>query len=150
MKKIVFLTLMLLAAIGSYAQKLPADAITGMWASEDSDVQLRFDIFRSGTGYSGKLLWASTMFEADGKTPKKDFKNPDKSLRSRSRQNIVNITGLIYKDSEYVSGKLYNPDDGRTYSLKAKLKSKDQLEFRGYVGISLLGQTMRFKRMQLP
>ncbi|QMW03140.1 DUF2147 domain-containing protein [Spirosoma foliorum] len=32
--------------------------------------------------------------------------------------------------------------------MKAKLKSINQLEFRGYVGISLLGQTMKFKRVQ--
>jgi len=58
------------------------------------------------------------------------------------------VTNLTYDDGEYTGGKLYNPDDGRTYSLKAKLKSINQLEFRGYLGISLLGQTMKFNRIQ--
>jgi uncharacterized protein (DUF2147 family) len=59
----------------------------------------------------------------------------------------VNITNLKHDDGEYTGGKLYNPSDGNTYSLKAKLKSINQLEFRGYMGVSLLGKTMKFKRI---
>lgn len=148
MKKILFTTILFFITLVSSAQILPADKITGIWLSEDSDVKLKFEIYKSAGKYFGKLLWASTMFEADGKTPKKDPKNPDKNLRNRSRQNIVNVIDLTYDDGEYVGGKLYNPDDGRTYSLKAALKSANQLEFRGYMGVSLFGKTMQFKRIQ--
>lgn len=148
MKKVLFTAALILLTSASYAQNLPADQITGIWLSEDSDVKLKFEFYKSGNEYFGKLLWASTMFEADGKTPKKDSKNPDKQLRNRSRQHIVNVTHLSYVNGEYVGGKLYNPDDGRTYSVKATLKSANQLEFRGYVGISLLGRTMQLKRIQ--
>lgn len=88
------------------------------------------------------------MLEADGKTAKKDFNNPNKTLKNRSRQGIVNITHLKYDDGEYKGGKLYNPSDGDTYSLNAKLKSENELHFRGYLGISLLGKTMKFIRIQ--
>ncbi|MFC6100401.1 DUF2147 domain-containing protein [Olivibacter domesticus] len=148
MKKLLFATMMFFITFVSSAQNLSADQITGIWLSEDSDVKLKFEFYKSGNEYFGKLLWASTMFEADGKTPKKDPKNPDKQLRNRSRQHIVNVTHLRYVDGEYVDGKLYNPDDGRTYSVKATLKTANQLEFRGYVGISLLGRTMQLKRIQ--
>lgn len=148
MEKILFTTILFFVTFVSSAQHLPADKITGIWLSEDSDVKLKFEIYKSAGKYFGKLLWASTMFEADGKTPKKDPKNPDKNLRNRSRQNIVNVTDLTYEDGEYVGGKLYNPDDGRTYSLKATLKSVTQLEFRGYMGVSLFGKTRQFKRIQ--
>lgn len=148
MKKIFFATIMLFMTIASYAQTLAADKIIGTWLSMDSDVQLRFEIFQSDGKYHGKLLWASNMFEADGKTPKKDGKNPDKKLRNRSRQNIVNITNLTYDNGEYTGGKLYNPESGSSYSLTAKLKSVNEMEFRGYMGISLLGKTMKFTRVQ--
>jgi uncharacterized protein (DUF2147 family) len=148
MKKIIFATVMSVFSIVAFAQNLDADKIVGIWQSEDSGVGLKFEIFASGGKFFGKLLWASTMFEADGKTPKKDFKNPDASLRGRSRQGIVNVTNLAYDDGEYSGGKLYNPDNGSTYRLNAKLKSADQLEFRGFMGISLLGKTMKFKRIQ--
>lgn len=134
--------------MASLAQQLPADNITGIWESVSADPGLKFEIFKSGDNYFGKLLWASTMYEADGKTPKKDFKNPDKKLQDRSRKDMVNITNLAYKNGEYTGGKLYNPDGGDEYNLKAKLKSINQLEFRGYMGISLLGKTMKFKRVQ--
>lgn len=139
---------MLLLSTYSYGQKLAADKIIGVWESVDGEVKLKFDIFKQNGKYFGKLLWASNMFEADGKTPKKDSKNPNKNLKDRSRQNIINITNLQYDDGEYTGGKLYNPTDGSTYSLKAKLKNNNLLEFRGYMGVSLLGKTMSFKRSQ--
>lgn len=142
------LMLLLFAPLTIAAQTTAADKITGIWLSEGADVQLKFEIFRKGDAYFGKLLYASTMYEADGKTPKKDFKNPDKALRTRSRLNMQNLNGLKYADGSYTDGTLYNPDDGRTYSLNATLKSNDLLEFRGYIGISLLGKTMNFKRVR--
>jgi hypothetical protein len=38
------------------------------------------------------------MFEADGKTSKKDVKNPNEKLRSRPVQGLTHITNLTYKD----------------------------------------------------
>jgi uncharacterized protein (DUF2147 family) len=146
MKRIFFAILMSLVSVNNFAQQ-PADGIVGIWQSEGSEVGLRFEIYKEGDKYFGKLLWASNMFEADGKTVKKDFKNPDKALQGRSRKNIVNVTNLKYDNGEYVGGKLYNPSEGDSYSLKAKLKSANELDFRGYMGISLLGKTMKFKRV---
>lgn len=148
MKKLFYTIILLFVFIATFAQQLPGDKIVCTWESTDSDIGLRFEIYKSGDKYFGKLLWASIMYEADEKTPKKDFKNPDIKLRNRSRENIVNITNLKYENGEYTGGKLYNPDDGNTYSLKATLKSADHLEFRGYKGITLLGKTMNFKRIQ--
>lgn len=146
MKNIFFATLLLLVSIASFAQQ-PADKIIGQWESVDGEVKLKFDIFKQDGKYFGKLLWASNMHEADGKTPKKDFNNPNKSLQNRSRQGIINVTNLKYGNGEYSGGKLYNPSDGDTYSLNAKLKSANELHFRGYLGISLFGKTMKFKRI---
>lgn len=147
MKKIFFSTLMLLISIAGFTQQ-PADKIIGTWESTGAEVGLKFEIYKTGDKYFGRLLWASNMYEADMETPKKDFNNPNKALQSRSRKNIVNITNLKYDDGEYTDGKLYNPSDGDTYSLKAKLKNADELDFRGYIGFSLLGKTMKFKRVQ--
>ena len=139
---------MILISSLSFAQKLSADKIIGNWESIDGDVKLKFEIFQQNGKYFGKLLWASNMFEADGKTPKKDLKNPDAKLRNRSRQNIINITNLTFDDGEYSGAKLYNPSDGNSYSLKAKLTDINNLQFRGYMGVSLLGKTMKFRRIQ--
>lgn len=147
MKKIYYTTILLLLSIVTFAQQ-SADKIIGNWESIDGEVVLKFQIFKKENKYFGKLLWASNMFETDGKTPKKDFNNPNKALQSRSRQGIINITNLKFNHGEYEGGKLYNPSDGDTYSLNAKLKNENELHFRGYLGISLLGKTMKFKRIQ--
>lgn len=146
MKKLFFASLMSFIAIAAFAQQ-PADKIIGNWESIDGDVKLKFEIYKTEEKYFGKLLWASNMFEADG-TPKKDSKNPNKALQGRSRKDMVNITHLKYDNGEYTGGKLYNPTNGETYSLNAKLKDENELNFRGYLGISLLGKTMKFKRIQ--
>ena len=66
--------MLFLVSIGTFSQSLPADKIIGTWINESSDVGLRFDIFQLEGTYFGKLVWASTMVEADGKTAKKDGK----------------------------------------------------------------------------
>lgn len=147
MKRSLLTALMLFLSILSFAQ-IAADKITGVWESLDSDPKLKFEFYKSGEKYFGKLLYASNMFEADGKTPKKDDKNPDKSLSGRSRYGITNITNLSYEEGEYTGGNLYNPSEGRNYRVKAKLISENELDFRGYIGFSLLGKTMKFKRVR--
>jgi uncharacterized protein (DUF2147 family) len=144
MKKSILAVFTLLLSLASFAQKLPADQITGVWQCDD----YKIGVFKSGNTYSAKLLWSKEMFEADGKTPKKDFKNPNEKLRGRSVQGLTHITGLIYKDGEYVDGKLYSVQDGNTYSIKGKLKGPNDLETRGYKGIPLVGKSFKWKRVQ--
>lgn len=144
MNRLLWVAMMLLVPAAAFAQKLSPDQIIGVWKCED----FKIEIFRSGNTYSGKLLWAKDMFEADGKTPKKDNKNPDSKLRNRSRQGITHITGLIYKDGEYVDAKLYSVQDGNTYSLKGVLKSVNALETRGYKGVPMIGKTFKWTRVQ--
>ncbi|WP_192350052.1 DUF2147 domain-containing protein [Algoriphagus sp. Y33] len=147
LKKIILLASILIVSVAAFAQKLPSDKLIGVWESVDSDPKLKFEFYKSGDKYFGKLLHASNMYEEDGKTPKKDFKNPDEKLRDRSRYGITNITNLTYEDGEYTGGKLYNPEEGRSYSVMVKLTSANEMDFRGYVGFSLLGKTMKFKRV---
>jgi len=144
MKKSILAVFALLFSLATFAQKPPADQILGIWKCDDYKIK----VFKAGNTYSAKLLWSKEMFEADGKTPKKDIKNPDEKLRSRSIQGLTHITDLVYKNGEYVDGKLYSVQDGNTYSLKGKLKGPDDLETRGYKGIPLVGKSFKWKKVQ--
>ncbi|MFD2582507.1 DUF2147 domain-containing protein [Pedobacter vanadiisoli] len=144
MKKSILAMFALLLSLAAFAQKLPADEITGTWKCDD----YKIEVFKAGKTYSARLLWSKVMFEADGKTAKKDVKNPDEKLRSRSVQGLTHITGLVYRDGEYVDGKLYSVEDGNTYSLKGKLKGPDDLETRGYKGVPLIGKSFKWKRIE--
>jgi uncharacterized protein (DUF2147 family) len=147
MKKIFFsiVTLMFIVS-SSIAQTTGADKVLGVWLSEKKDA--RIEIFKSGNTYSGKLIWGTEMFEADGKTPLKDTKNPDAALRTRSRLNMILISELTYDDGAYTGGKLYDARSGKTYSLKMKLPDEKHLEMRGYYGVSLFGQTVKWTRVK--
>lgn len=144
MKKIFLVAIMLLISIVSFAQKIPQDQIVGIWKSED----YKIEIFKSDETYSGKLLWSKDMFETDGKTSKKDSKNPNVKLRSRNVQGITHITGLKFKDNEFEDGKLYSFNDGNNYNFKATLKGINSLETRGYKGISIIGKTVKWMRVK--
>jgi uncharacterized protein (DUF2147 family) len=144
MKKSILAVIMLLLSAVAFAQKISADQIIGTWQCDD----YKIEIFRSGSNYSAKLLWSKDMFEADGKTSKKDSKNPDAKLRNRSVQGVTHITDLVYEDGEYVNGKLYSVQDGNTYSLKGRLKNADELETRGYKGIPMIGKSFKWKRVK--
>jgi uncharacterized protein (DUF2147 family) len=141
--KLLTLTL-LFAAMASFAQMLPADKILGTWQCSD----YKIEVSKAGNTYSAKLLWSKEMFEADGKTSKKDVKNPDEKLRSRPVQGLTHITGLIYKDGEYLDGTLYSVQDGNTYGFKGALKGPNDLETRAYKGIPLMGKSFKWKRVQ--
>ncbi|WP_062160316.1 DUF2147 domain-containing protein [Chryseobacterium sp. IHB B 17019] len=144
MKKSILAVFALLFSMVSFAQKPSKDQITGVWKCDD----YKIEVFRAGNTYSAKLLWSKDMFEADGKTSKKDVKNPNEKLRNRSVQGLTHITDLVYKDGEYVDGKLYSVQDGNTYSLKGKLTGPNDLETRGYKGIPLVGKSFKWKRVQ--
>lgn len=144
MKKIFFVAIMLLTSVAAFAQKLSPDQIVGVWECED----FKIEILKSQNTYVGKLLWSKKMFEADGKTPKRDSKNPDEKLKNRSIQGITHITGLTYKNGEYLDADLYSTEDGNTYSLKAVLKDVNNLETRGYKGLPMFGKTHIWTRLK--
>ena len=144
MKKLIIVATMLLVSVATFAQKLSPDQIVGVWKCED----YKIEFFKSGNTYSAKLLWSKSMFQSDGITPKKDSKNPNEKLRSRSIQGITHITGLTYENGKYDDAELYSVDDGNAYSLKAELHSDDRLETRGYKGIPMLGKTYKWTRVE--
>lgn len=81
-----------------------------------------------------------------GSRPRKDEFNKDPKLRDRPVIGIVLMWHLVYQDGEYVDGYVYSPEDGSTYRTKARLTSRDSLKVRGYLGISLFGQTQTWTR----
>ena len=126
------------------AQQPAPDAIAGTWEADDGSVKL--DMYKSGEELRAHFLYGKQVVEADNVTLKKDIKNPDPGLRSRSLQNIVFIWGLRWTDGEWSGGSLYDASTGRTYHCKVAIKEGKML-LRGYLGVSVLGQTTAFHRL---
>ena len=125
------------AAVG-LANAQQADAIKGTWVNENKDAKV--EIYKSGENYYGKITWLKEMYDVDGKTLRKDSKNPDATLRTRSLLNLDILAGFTYKQGEWTGGVLYDPKSGKTYDSKMKIKNS-KLEIRGYVGSPMFGKT---------
>lgn len=57
------------------------------------------------------------------------------------------IKGLKKDGSEYNSGQILDPKNGKLYKCSLSLESKDKLKVRGYIGFSLLGRTQYWHRV---
>lgn len=141
----MLLTVFLCATMATFAQAAEGDKILGIWLSENKNGKIQ--IYKAGDKYFGKLIWGKTMYEADGVTSRKDTKNSDASLRNRNLKDLVILTNMEYDDGEWEDGKVYDPEKGKTYSCTMKLNG-NQLSLRGYVGVSLLGRTSVWTRIQ--
>jgi uncharacterized protein (DUF2147 family) len=144
MKKIKSTIVMLFVAITSLMAQNREDAIIGVWETDTKDAKM--EIFKSGNLYYGKLLWGDKIVEADGKTSKKDSKNPDAKLKTRNIIGIANLSGLKYENGTYVDGTIYDPPSGKTYDCKAWIEN-GKVQLRDFIGFSLIGRTATWHKL---
>lgn len=141
---------MLLLAVGlGFARLVPAQALSpiGLWKNPTGDNAFTFELFTCGDRLCGKFA-AVPRDPATGK-PLADAKNPDPAQRGRSRLGLVFIQNFTADgENKWNKGKIYNPEDGRTYSALLTMKTPNTLELRGYLGFSLLGQTQTWTRLK--
>jgi len=128
-----------------------AGEITGTWLNQDKDAKI--EIFQCGSDFCGKIVWLKDPVYPPGSkegtpgTPKIDTKNPDSSRRKDPLMGLQIVNGLHPSgNGQWNNGKIYDPDSGKTYSAKATLVSPDELDLRGFIGVSLLGRTEKWTR----
>jgi uncharacterized protein (DUF2147 family) len=134
-----------LIVIFSTIVNLPAQekaAVEGEWFTEEKESKI--EIFQENDRFHGKLVWLKEP-EEDGKA-KTDSNNPEKAKRDRPLKGLRILQGFKFKNGQWEDGEIYDPKSGKTYSCVMKLKNKDTLEVRGYVGISLIGRTTTWTR----
>jgi uncharacterized protein (DUF2147 family) len=126
------------------------DAIVGTWTSQDG--KARFDITQGPDGaYGGKIVWLKEpIYGAEDKEvgkPVHDRDNPDPAKRARPLIGLGLLTGFKYVGAnKYKDGFIYNPDNGKEYHANLTLDGPDKLKVRGYIGVSLLGETQVWTR----
>ncbi|SIT82258.1 DUF2147 domain-containing protein [Pontibacter indicus] len=143
MKKhlLTLVALMLFTSV-AWAQKLSP---VGIWTNEDG--KARFEIYQSGDKLHGKIVQLKEPLR-NGK-PKLDENNPDKKLRNRPLQGMVFMKDFKYDGSnKWDDGTIYDPESGKTYSCYMKMTGKDKMEVKGYIGISLIGRTQNWTRVE--
>jgi hypothetical protein len=87
----------------------------------------------------GRIVWLRKARDTAGR-PVQDDENPDPKFRRRPPCDLTILHWLRPAGRDHWnSGSLYNPDDGQTYRVSAKLRSPDVLVARIYVGVPLFG-----------
>jgi uncharacterized protein (DUF2147 family) len=139
MTKLIITCVALFCSFSIYAQS--QDSYNGLWWNDDRSGIV--ELIVSEQGITGLTRW--------GEKPETDRHNPDPALQKRSLKGITFLWGFTYdaKGNTWKDGKVYDPNNGKTYSAKIDLdKSGNRLEMRGYVGISLFGRTAIFERVK--
>jgi len=127
------------------------DDIWGLWNNQEKDA--RIEIYHCGEKYCGKIFSLKEPNYPEGSkegvpgTPKLDHNNPDPALRQTPIIGLKIMHDFVYEgDNKWLSGKVYDPENGKTYSGKMMLVSPNQLKLRGFIGISLIGRTVIWTR----
>jgi uncharacterized protein (DUF2147 family) len=120
----------------------------GVWATEGATSHVKID--ECGGKLCGAIVWLKQPLNKEGKD-KVDSENPDPGLRMRKLLGLPLLNGFVQDEDQanvWTNGKIYNPDDGKTYSCKLTLQDAKTLRVRGYVGFSILGKTQIWNRVE--
>jgi uncharacterized protein (DUF2147 family) len=136
--------------LSSIVNPTPASAVKaseGVWLVDSSSA---LQVFDCDGLLCGRVAWLKHVRDPDGQI-QRDRKNPDPALRERPICGLTVLWGLGSTDTDSSKpGWFYNPDDGRTYSVTAKLRARDTMIVRIYLGVPLFGQTKALRRIQQP
>lgn len=145
-KNSIVLSLLFLYSNLTFAQK--PDAIIGIWLNEEKDAQI--EVYEKDKLFFGKIVWLKNAKDENGNWVL-DTKNPDVSLRNRKKMGLTILHNLKWDSdkNEWNDGEIYDSREGDTYSLFARLDSKNELNLRGYIGFSLFGKTTTWTRSSL-
>lgn len=139
-KTILSMLFMVLPIVAAMAQD-----VVGKWKLDDGSAIV--EVYRQGDSYNGKIVWLKNPTEPDG-TPAVDTNNPDPSLRKRQIIGLNMLSGLKKADGEYSGGKIYDPNNGKTYNCSMKVEG-DVLKVRGSLDKrGLIGRTMDWYRQK--
>lgn len=143
--------LIALYALGRAHISKPEDALLGSWLNEEKVGKIQ--VYRQGNQYFGKLIWLKEPLNTATGQPKTDGVNPDERLRKEPILGLILLRNFTYhKDNAWEGGTIYDARSGKTYRGKLTPKGNDQLEVRGYVGMSWmrLGRTITWARVEEP
>lgn len=131
----------LLAILMLFSTTTLASSVEGLWRTEDGNSLVKVYIDKNGQ----LVGQGAPGGKVEGRI---DTNNPDPKLKGRKLLGANIMWGFVPANKEktkWKSGNIYDPDNGKTYSCKLKLKD-EKLHIRGYIGISLFGRSTVWTR----
>jgi uncharacterized protein (DUF2147 family) len=144
------------AAIGLFAVALlapvnPSEAAsadpTGFWKKPDAERDSKIEVFKCGKNKANlcaKIAWLKDPNDSKGQ-PLHDVRNENPALRGRSILGLPIFTDLVPSAPSTWNGKIYNPEDGRTYTATLTVVSRKQILLKGCKAWLLCGERNWFR-----
>lgn len=144
------LTMLKTAAAGLAATVIAANPAAtfaadpqGIWLSADRDTKVR--ISDCGGKLCGRVVWLKEPVDRETGKPKTDKENPDASKQQRPLIGLQIISGMQAAGRDTWQGRIYNADDGKTYSASLALQSNTHARVEGCV-LSVLCKAQTWTR----
>jgi len=125
---------------------------TGYWRKLDAERESKIYVFKCGTGkrqLCAKITWLKNPKDSKG-GPLHDVRNENPALRGREIVGLRIFNGLTRSAPSTWTGKIYNPEDGRTYSATLTVLSHKRIHLRGCKAWLLCGERQWFRTAAPP
>ena len=125
---------------------IQAQTVFGKWENRDEE--------------TGEVDSVIKVYEKEGKAYAKVIEIKDETRREATctlckgkekNKPILGmeiLSGLVKGDSQWSGGKILDPKNGKKYKCFIKLKTKNKLKIRGYIGFAAFGRTKYWYRVE--
>ena len=151
--RLMLLMIVLLSGNIAAAQAADGDALLGKWVTDQEKAHV--EVVKEDGKYVGRIVWLKDPNypedDIEPGSPRRDRNNPDSAKR---HQPIIGL--VVLRDFEHAGGNswkkgtIYDPETGKTYKCNITLAKDGSLKVRGFVGVSLIGETTVWTRYQEP
>lgn len=117
---------------------------TGYWMKPDAERESKIHVFKCGskkTNLCAKIAWIKDPLDSKG-NPLHDVRNENPSMRGRPIKGLAIFSQLAPSAPSVWTGKIYNPEDGHTYSATLTVVSRKQILLKGCKAWLLCGERM--------
>lgn len=140
-------SLIWLAAAAIPVPALAAGAVpkeAGVWIDDTGKGAVRIE--PCGAKLCGKIVWLREPLNTKGEALT-DKHNPDASKQKRSICGLATLGDLqAMTEGGFDGGWVYDPKDGKSYTVALDLKGPNKLQVTGYLGVRFLGKSFIWTR----